>query len=492
MTLFVGIDVGTSGVKAALIDAEDRAVAEASRPIAVSAPRVGWSEQHPDLWWEAVCGCLDALAAGHAREMAAVAGIGLSGQMLGAVLVGADHRPLRPAILWNDQRAEAECAELLARVPDIGRRTNGTPDPGLTAPKLMWLARHEPAVIEATRWLLLPKDYVRLCLTGEVASEPSDAGGTMLMDCASAAWDPALCAAVGWPEERLPPLVASWAAGGRLRPALAARWSLAPGLPVAAGAGDNMACSLGVGVARSGDAALTIGTSAVLCAADDAFHPAPEAAVLTAPHAAPATWLSMGVVMSATQTLDWLARLTGTDVPTLAAEVEAFADSARVDEAPLVLPSLTGIRTPHNRPGATGAVTGLIPGTDRAALGYGVLEGVAFQLLDCFEAQRAAGVPIASLALVGGGARNRLWLRMVASLFDRPMTVPESAVLAAPIGAARLASVAGTGSPPLPILARAPRVLAEVEPVDALARRLRGRLGRWRRMVLTSNLERGL
>jgi xylulokinase len=484
MTLYLGIDVGTSGVKAALIDPDDRLAAEASQAIAVSAPFAGWSEQDPDLWWQALEHCLDALAAREPDAMDRVAGIGLSGQMLGAVLVDAAGRPLRPAILWNDQRAQAECAELLARVPDIGRRTNGTPDPGLTAPKLLWLARHEPRVLEAARWLMLPKDYVRLRLTGEVATEPSDAGGTMLMDCATAAWDPALCAAAGWPSDRLPPVVPSWSAAGVLRPALARRWGLAPGLPVAAGAGDNMACSLGVGAARPGDAVATIGTSAVLCAVDGAFHPIPAKAVLTGPHAAPATWLSMGVVMSATQSLDWLARLAQVEVAALMPEIDAFASSPDVAAAPLMRPSLTGVRTPHNRPDAAGSITGIIPGTGRAALGYALLEGVAFQLLDCLEAQTDAGVPVEALTLVGGGARSRLWARMIASLFDRPIVIPEAANLAAPIGAARLAAVAAAGGEPLPILARQPRVEAAILPDAMLRACLIARREAWARLPL--------
>ncbi len=483
MSLCLGIDIGTSGVKAVLFDGAEAPVAQAGRPITVSHPRPGWSEQHPDLWWDAVCACLDALAAGHPEAMGRVEGIGLSGQMLGAVLLDSSHRPLRPAILWNDQRALAECAELSARVPDIGRRTNGAPDPGLTAPKLLWLARHEPEVLDRARWLMLPKDEVRLRLTGEVATEPSDAGGSMLMDCATGTWDAELCAAIGWPPERLPPVVPSWAAAGGLRADLAARWAMRAGLPVAAGAGDNMACTLGVGGARPGDTVLTIGTSAVLCAVDGAFHPAPQIAVLTAPHAAPGTWLSMGVVMSATATLDWLARLAGCEVAELVAETEAFAASARVDTAPLMRPSLTGIRTPLNRPAATGRLGGLVPGTDRAALGYAVLEGVAFQLLDCLEAQSAAGVPVGPVTLVGGGARSRLWATMVSSLFARPLALPEGADLAAPAGAARLARVA-CGAAPVATLGRPPRAGRVVEPDPTLADRLAARRADWQALAV--------
>ena len=308
MSLHIGIDIGTSGVKAVLMDGVATVLAEAARPIAVSIPHVGWSEQSADLWVDATFDCLDQLAAKVPALMGAVAGIGLSGQMLAALVLDASHKPLRPAMLWNDQRALTECAELRALCPDIGLRTNGAPDPGITLPKLMWLAKHHPRVMDTGRMLLLPKDYVRLALTGDLASEPTDAGGTQLLDCRTGTWDTSLCALVGWNPDYLPPLLAPWDAAGTIRPALATRWSMKSGVKVAAGAGDNMASTLGVGAARPGDAVLTVGTSGVACIVDHAFHPGPEHAILTSAHAAPATFLSMGVVMSATAKMTAIVR----------------------------------------------------------------------------------------------------------------------------------------------------------------------------------------
>ncbi|MDT8855489.1 FGGY family carbohydrate kinase [Paracoccaceae bacterium Fryx2] len=477
MSLHIGIDLGTSGVKAVLFQDLDRVLAEAALPIAVSIPQVGWSEQPADLWVEAVFACLDRLAADAPAAMASVAGIGLSGQMLAALLLGADLRPLRPAILWNDQRALAECADLLARCPDIGLRTNGTPDPGITAPKLLWLHRHEPQVMADARMLLLTKDYVRLALTGDLATEPTDAGGTQLLDCANGNWDADLCALVGWNPDHLPPLVPSWQAAGTLRPALAQRWGMARGVPVAAGAGDNMGSTLGAGAARPGDAVLTIGTSGVACIVDGAFHPGPQHAILTSAHAAPDTFLSMGVVMSATASLDWAARLGGTDAATLAAEAGAFAASGRLADAPLFLPSLTGIRTPLNRPGALGRMSGLHPGVDRAMLGYATMEGVAFQFADCVAAQRAVGVAPARFIAVGGGTRSALWLRLLATALGQPLHLLPRSDIAGPLGAARLASVAAGASPdslraPLPVLGR-------IEPDAGLAPALGARRARF-------------
>lgn len=446
MALHIGIDLGTSGIKAVLIEDLTRVIAVAAEPIAVSRPKVGHSEQDADLWVSTVLACLDRLAVEAPREMAAVRGIGLSGQMLAALILDDRLRPLRPAMLWNDQRALAECAELLAAVPDIGRRTNGTPDPGITAPKLMWLRKHEPALMDRARMLMLTKDYVRLALTGEVATEPSDAGGTQLLDIATGRWDPALCAAVGWDPSHLPPVLASWAEAGRLRADLLARWGMTGPVSVAAGAGDNMGSTLGAGGARPGDAVLTIGTSGVACIVDAAFHPGPERAILTSSHVVPEVFLSMGVVMSATASLDWVGQLTGRKVPDLDAEAAAFVAAEGPAAAPVFLPCLTGIRTPLNRPDMTGRITGLHPGVTPAMLAYATMEGVAFQFADCIAAQEEVGVRPERFTVVGGGTRSALWLSLLASVLDRPVSLIEGADMAGPRGAGRLAAVAA-GAP---------------------------------------------
>jgi xylulokinase len=473
MSLHIGIDLGTSGIKAVILQDATVVRAVTSVPLHVSIPHVGWSEQDPGHWVSAVFACLDQLAADHAADMAAVTGIGLSGQMLAALLLDRDLKPLRPAMLWNDQRATAECADLLALVPDIGLRTNGTPDPGITAPKLLWLARHEPRVIDAARMLLLTKDYVRLALTGELASDPTDAGGTQLLDCATGVWDAAICAAVGWSPDHLPPLLDAWQVAGTLRPALAQRWGMRRDVRIATGCGDNMGSTLGVGAARPGDAVLSIGTSGVACLVDDAFHPGPDHAILTSAHAAPGTFLSMGVVMSATATLDWAARITGTEAGPLAAEAEGFANAGNIADAPVFLPALTGVRTPRNRPQARGVVTGLHPGVTRAGLGYAAMEGVAFQMADCVAAQRAVGVRPLRFMAVGGGTRSILWVRLLATALGQPIDLPEGADLSGPRGAARLAAVA-TGAD-IGLLSQALPVQRQIEPDPALTPLLEAR-----------------
>lgn len=463
MTLHIGIDLGTSGIKAVLIEDLIRVIAVAAEPVAVSRPKVGYSEQQGDLWVSTVLTCLDRLAAMAPQQMAAVRGIGLSGQMLAALILDRQLRPLRPAMLWNDQRALVECAELLAKVPDIGRRTNGTPDPGITAPKLMWLRKHEPALMDRARMLMLTKDYVRLALTGEVATEPSDAGGTQLFDVARGRWAPDLCAAAGWDPAHLPPVVDSWAEAGRLKPDLCARWGMKGPVSVAAGAGDNMGSTLGAGGARPGDAVLTIGTSGVACIVDAAFHPGPERAILTSAHVAPDVFLSMGVVMSATASLDWVGQLCGRQVPDLDAEATAFIAAEGPATAPVFLPSLTGIRTPLNRPGMTGRMSGLHPGVTSAMLAYATMEGVAFQFADCIAAQQEVGARPDHFTVVGGGTRSPLWLMLLATALDRSLSLIDGADLAGPRGAARLAATAAGA--PLSVL-REPVAVTCVIPPD--------------------------
>lgn len=467
MAVHIGIDLGTSGIKAVLVEDLTQVISTASLPMAISRPHVGWSEQEPDDWVSAVFTCLDMLKIQSPHEMAAVRGIGLSGQMLAALILDKDLRPLRPAILWNDQRAIAECHTLLARVPDIGFRTNGTPDPGLTAAKLLWLAQHEPGAMSQARMLMLTKDYVRLALTGDVATEASDAGGTQLLDCRSGRWDDALCAAAGWDPVYLPPIVASWDAAGQLRPALLSRFAMTGPVWVAAGAGDNMGSTLGAGGTRPGDAVLTLGTSGVACLVDHAFHPGPDRAILTSAHVVPDTFLSMGVVMSATASLDWVGLLTGQEPARLNEQAQAIFDKGKITECPLFLPSLTGIRTPLNRPQMTGRMAGLHPGVMAGSLAYATMEGVAFQFADCVAAQNAAGVTANSVTLVGGGTRSDLWLRLISTALNCEVGLVSRSENAGPMGAARLAAVAAGA--PISTLCERITIVRKVEPDPVLA-----------------------
>ena len=474
----LGIDLGTSGIKVLLRGPGEEILGRAEAPLAVAVPAVGASEQDPRAWTEALGQALDSLAATHREVLGRVGAIGCSGQMLGVVLLDGADDPVRPALLWNDQRAVRECGELEARVPTIGRRTNGRPDPGFPAAKLLWLRRHEPTVLDRARWLLLPKDYLVLFLTGERATDPSDAGGTQFLDNATGRWDPELIAAAGWRREALPEIHPSAGTVGGLRAECARRWGLPAGVPVVAGAGDNSAATLGVGAARPGEGVLTLGTSAVSCLVDGDFHPGPDEAVLTVPHAVPGTWLSMGVVMNGTSALNWLSGITGERAPRLAEAAAACWEEGRALSAPLFLPALSGIRTPDHDPRATGRMSGLRTSTGTAELAYATLEGVVLQMAEAVRAQERVGVAVERLSAVGGGSRSRFWVRLLASALGQPLDLPARAALAAPLGAARLASIAGGAEPGEALGAPVARE-EHVEPEVGLASFLRERREAW-------------
>ncbi|MBZ6077880.1 xylulokinase [Microvirga puerhi] len=444
MSLFLGIDIGTSGVKSVLVDVDDRVMAEARAPLNVQRPRPLWSEQQPDAWWQAVVQTLDDLATQDGAAMAAVEAIGLSGQMLGVALLDEDGRPLRPALLWNDGRAGAECEELRDLIPDFARITGSQPMPGFSAPKLRWLSKHEPDTLAAARWVLLPKDYVRLQLTGDIVTDLADGSATLLVDARRGTYHAPIIDHCGLDASRLPPIIASDGVGGRLRSSLASRWGLKPNIPVVGGAGDNMAGAVGAGIAATGQAFISLGTSGVYFVANHDFLPALDRGMHTHRHAIDGLFAQHGVVLSATAALSWIAEVTGgEDVGALVSSVEANPLSP--DETPVFTPYLAGERTPHNDPTLTASFAGMTFATTRRHLVQSVMEGVALALGGCHEALLSSGVSIEQVALVGGGSRSRYWSQLIASVIDRPMTAPLSAVVGPALGAARLARKAMGG-----------------------------------------------
>jgi xylulokinase len=442
--LYLGIDLGTSGVKLVLADEEQRVVAQATAELEVSRPRPLWSEQDPEAWWNATCQAMDRLRAEHARLLSAVRGIGLSGQMHGATLLDASDRVLRPAILWNDGRSGEACRELARRLPEIREITGNLVMPGFTAPKLVWVAEHEPEIFARVARVLLPKDYLRLRLSGDRASEMSDAAGTLWLDVAQRAWSPAVLEATGLREASMPVLHEGSEPTGQLRPELARRWGMKEGTAIAGGGGDQAAGAIGVGVVEPGQAFLALGTSGVFFVAGDAFAPNPSQAVHAFCHCLPGRWHQMSVVLSAASCLTWVTALTGArDEAALLAEVAAREPGA---SAPLFLPYLSGERTPHNDPHAKGVFFGLSHEHDRADLGWAVLEGVAFALADGQAALLAAGTRIGDVAVIGGGARSELWGRILASALGRPLAYAAEAEVGPAFGAARLGRLAATGA----------------------------------------------
>ncbi len=436
--MFIGLDLGTSGLKGVLIGEDQTVLAEASAPLSVQRPHEGWSEQSPSDWISAAEAVLDQLSA---KGLGAVRGIGLSGQMHGATLLDKGDEVLRPCILWNDTRSHAEAAEL-DDDPMFRRVTGNIVFPGFTAPKLMWVRKHEPQIWRKVAKVLLPKDYLRLWLTGEHVGEMSDAAGTSWLDTGQRDWSDDLLAATGLTRDQMPRLVEGSEASGSLRAALATRWGFASGVVVAGGGGDNAASGVGVGVVRAGEAFVSLGTSGVLFAANDGYQPDPATAVHTFCHALPGTWHQMGVILAATDALNWYARLLDTDAARLTGELGALQAPGKT----LFLPYLGGERTPLNSASVRGAFIGLEHATDRQAATRAVLEGVTYAIRDCRNALAATGTRIEHLLAVGGGSRSDYWLRLVATALDCPVQLPVAGDFGGAFGAARLAIMAATGA----------------------------------------------
>lgn len=419
----VGIDVGTSAVKGLAIDEHGGVLARAKASYPLSTPRPGWAEQDPELWWEATSSVLAELG----RRAGRPVGIGLSGQMHGLVALDRSDRVLRPAILWNDQRTARECAEI-ERAVGLERLialTGNRALPGFTAPKLLWLRRHEPDTYAAIAEVMLPKDYVRLRLCGAHCTEVSDASGTLLLDVAARRWSDQVLQALELPASWLPPVLESVEEAGHT----------ADGVPVAAGAGDQAAGALGVGVDRPGPLSVVLGTSGVVFCALPAFAADPQARLHAFCHAVPATWHVMGVMLSAAGSLQWLRNAAAPDLgyEQLVSEAESWPAGT---EGLLFAPYLAGERTPHADPDARGAFVGLSVRHDRGALARAVLEGVAFGLRDSLDLIAALGEWPSRGRVSGGGARSELWLRIVASVLELPLqrvAVDEGAAFGAAI-----------------------------------------------------------
>ncbi|MDT0682492.1 xylulokinase [Roseicyclus sp. F158] len=464
--MYLGLDLGTSGLKALLIGEDQAVLAEAHAPLTVSRPHAGWSEQDPAAWIAAAEAVLEEL--GNSADLSGLRGIGLSGQMHGAVLLGAGDEVLRPCILWNDTRSHVEAAALDAdpRFRDI---TGNIVFPGFTAPKIAWVRANEPEIAARIERVLLPKDYLRLWLTGAAVSDMSDAAGTAWLDVGGRDWSEPLLDATGLSRDAMPDLVEGSDASGTLRGDLAARFGLPEGVIVAGGGGDNAASAIGVGVVQEGQAFLSLGTSGVLFAAAGSYAPDAASAVHTFCHAVPRTWHQMGVILAASDALEWHSQLTGTPAAELTSELGDVQAPGRTR----FLPYLGGERTPHNDAHIRGALTGIEHATHRAAMTRAILEGVSFAFRDSLEALTATGTQIERLTAVGGGSRSDHWLSMLASVLGRPVDRPVSGDFGGAFGAARLALMADRGgvtdAATAAELAPPPQIARSFEPDPALA-----------------------
>lgn len=444
--MYIGIDIGTSEVKALLLGPDQRVLGSAGSALTVSRPQPGHSEQDPADWWAATQAALSSLRAAHPGEYAAAEAIGLSGQMHGAVLLDAQDRVLRPAILWNDTRSAEECTAMMRELPALSDLGGSLAMPGFTAPKLLWVARHEPEVFRRVAKVLLPKDYVRLMLTGEHVSDLSDASGTLWLDVRRRAWSDELLALTGLTRAHMPRLVEGSEASARLRADVAQSLGLRPGTVVAGGAGDNAASAVGMGAVQPGQGFLSLGTSGVLFVVTPDYQPNAASATHAFCHALPGRWHQMSVMLAAASALQWVAGLLGSaDVGEVAARAAALGPEDR-EASPLFLPYLSGERTPHNDARVRGSFHGLDFDTDGARLGYAVMEGVSFGLLDGLAALRAAGSEVSRLSLVGGGARSAFWAQMLASALNVEIVTHGGSAVGGALGAARLGALSA-GAP---------------------------------------------
>jgi xylulokinase len=441
----LGIDLGTSELKAVLLDESGTVLAHAGVRLSISRPQAGWSEQDPEDWWQACLVGLHQLRQQQPGAYARVRCIGLSGQMHGAVLLDRDNHVLRPAILWDDSRALAQ-AQLLERAhPAFAGVTGSLPMAGLTAPKLLWLREHEPQLFSRISCVLSPKDYLRLRLTGERISDVSDAAGTLWLDVHKRDWFEPMLQATGLELHHMPRLVEGSAASADLSAAAASQLALQPPVLVAGGGGDNPVSAVGIGAIEAGQAFVTLGTSAAMVAITDHVAGNPASAVHSFCHALPQRWYTMGAMLAGASCLRWVTQLLGQ--VSEQALLQLVQEHLPLDQplpaaTPLFLPYLAGERTPHNDPLLRGGFMNLAYETTPAMFGYAVLEGVGFGLRDAMAAVQSAGAEVTTCSLVGGGARSDYWAQLLSNILDREICTLSGSELSACIGAAKLGFLA--------------------------------------------------
>ena len=468
--MYLGLDLGTSELKALLLDDGHRIVGMAHAALSVSRPHPMWSEQSVAQWQHALELVMLQLGDSYAAQLGQVRAIGLSGQMHGAVVLDERDEALRPAILWNDGRSASQCEALARAVPQMSQITGNLAMPGFTAPKLLWLKEHEPELFARIARVLLPKDWLRLLLSGEAVSEMSDASGTLWLNVGRRDWSDEMLAASGLTRAQMPRLVEGNAVSARLRPELAARWGLRKEVLIAGGAGDNASSAMGMGLVDPGQGFVSLGTSGVIFVVSDRFQTKPEKAVHAFCHALPDRWHQMSVMLSAASAVSWAARSFGfADEAALLRAAEQL-DARRRAQAPVFLPYLSGERSPHNNARAQGVLFGLTHEHGPQDIAYAVAEGVSFGLRDGLNTlQRPSG----ALALVGGGSRSRWWAQLLADALNLPLFLAQGGEAGGALGAARLAWLADGGTLKQVCIPPLVRELFEPEPlrVAALAER---------------------
>lgn len=435
--MYLGLDLGTSSVKAIIMNEQGDVVASHSIPLTLSRPHPQWSEQDPQAWWQATDEAIKQLS--RTQPMEQIQAIGLSGQMHGAVLLDAQQNILRPAILWNDGRSVKQCLRLAKQYPQFKEITGNLVMPGFTAPKLQWVAENEAEIFCQIAHVLLPKDFLRWKMSGNFASDMSDAAGTLWLDMQKRDWSDELLAATGLSRCQLPTLFEGNQITGYLLPEIAKKWQMKQ-VPIIAGGGDNAAGAIGVGVYQPGQGILSLGTSGVYFVVSEKFLQNSDNAVHSFCHALPQTWHLMSVILSAASCLDWVCQLTGiSDVGAMFKEIEQHAHS---DSSLLFLPYLSGERTPYNNADAKGVFWGLTHQHQRADLCRAVLEGVSFALRQGIEVADKAGQHADNITLIGGGARSEYWRQLLADITGKTLDYRQGGDVGPALGAARLAQLA--------------------------------------------------
>jgi xylulokinase len=437
--MYLGIDLGTSSVKAILLDENQHLIGQNSQPLTVSHTKPLWSEQNPDHWWNATNTAVLTLKHEHPKEFAALKAIGLSGQQHGATLLDAQQQILRPAMLWNDGRASAQCATLLERVPSYPEIIGSRLMAGFTSPKVFWVKEHEPEIFKRIAKVLLPKDFLRLKITGDFASDMSDASGTAWLDIQQRKWSGPLLDASELSIDQMPALFEGSDITGTVRATLARDWGISPATVVAGGGGDNPAGAMSVNVIKQGSAFLSLGTSGVFFVSSKVYQSNPQGGIHTFCHCIPNHWHHMSVHLSAASCLTWLAGMLSANPEDLLREAEEHLK----EDCPVVfLPYLSGERTPHGNPHAKSVFFGMTNNTTRANLTRAVLEGVAFAFADGQDAMLQAGVEIDEVSVVGGGAKSLYWGKILSSVLQRDLIYRTNREVGSALGAARLAWLA--------------------------------------------------
>lgn len=471
--MYLGLDIGTSAVKAVLVDADGTATATASAPLTAQSPQSGWSEQDPEAWWAAVQSVCADLS--QKSDLGTITAVGLSGQMHGAVCLDKTLTPLRPAILWNDGRSKAQCDEMSAAMPAIGQIAGAIPMPGFTAPKLLWLAQHEPETHQRIQHVLLPKDYIRLKMTGALATDMADAAGTHWLNQQDRNWSRALCDVSATDPEWLPECLEGSTISCHVTNGAAATLGLSGGIPVAAGGGDAAAGAIGIGAIEDGDAFISLGTSGQLFVVTNSYRPNPESAIHAYAHCIPERWFQMAAMLNGASPLAWWAKASGASIPELLTEAQTARDAL----TPLFLPYLTGERTPHNDATIRASFYGLASDTGRAEMTRAVLDAIAYTFCDARDALAQAGTTITQPAVIGGGARSDLLLQTISDALGVPLKRYQDAETGPAFGAARLAMIA-VGAGDLGTIATAPGIDRTFSPDPDAADRHRNRLTRFR------------